>query len=106
MFNPFANEASTVTAASGAATLNDVKVKVTTEALSTAAGSSYTLTLTNDKVLATSTVFASVCYGSATAGIPVVARVTPSNGAVSVVIKNDHASAAFDGTLKISLMVF
>lgn len=105
MLNPFANEAATVTASSGAATLHDIKCKVTTEALTTAAGDSYTLTLTNKKVMATSTVLVSVCYGSATAGTPVVAMVTPAAGSVVVVVKNDHASDALDGTLKISLLI-
>lgn len=95
----------TASATAGAATLHQPQGKITSEALTTAAAANYTLTLTNEKIVATDLVFVSVAYGTATAGTPVVSRVTPAAGSVVIVIKNDHASAAFDGTLVVSYFV-
>lgn len=95
----------TATAASGAATLNKRSGTITSEALTTAAGATYTLTLTNLTVSASSVVLASVAYGSATAGSPVVTRVQPSAGSLVVVVQNVHASAAVNGTLKVNFVV-
>lgn len=95
----------TATATTGAATLNKDSGKITTESLSTAAGATYTLTLTNSSIAAADMVFASVGFGTATAGMPVVTRVSPAAGSVVIMIQNIHASAALDGTLKISFLV-
>lgn len=95
----------TAAATAGAATLNKDAGVITTEALTTAAGVTYTLTLTNSSIAAADQVFASVGYGSATAGTPVVTRVKPGAGSVTIVIQNIHASAALDGTLKIAFLV-
>lgn len=95
----------TATATAGAATLSKDAGVITSEALTTAAGATYTLTLTNTSVAATDQVFASVQYGSATAGTPVVTRVTPGSGSVVIIVQNIHASAALDGTIKIAFMV-
>lgn len=95
----------TATATAGAATLSKTAGVITSEALTTAAGATYTLTLTNTKIAATSQVFASVAYGTATAGMPCVTRVTPASGSVVIIVQNIHASAALDGTIKIAFMV-
>ena len=95
----------TATASGGAATLNKDSGKITSETLSTAAGSTYTLTLTNSAIVAADMVFASVALGTATTGMPVVTRVTPSATGVVIIIQNIHASAAFNGTIVISFMV-
>ncbi len=95
----------TATATAGAATLNKQAGVITSEALTTAAGAVYTLTLTNSVIGATDQVFASVSYGTATAGSPVVTRVTPGSGSVVILVQNIHASAALDGTIKIAFFV-
>jgi hypothetical protein len=95
----------TASATAGAATLNKDAGVITSEALTTAAGATYTLTLTNSSVAAADQVFASVRYGTASAGMPVVTMVTPSSGAVEVIVQNIHASAALDGTIKIAFAV-
>lgn len=95
----------TVSASGGAATLNKDAGVVTSEALTTAAGATYTLTLTNSSIAAADQVFASVQYGSATAGMPCITRVTPGSGSVVIIVQNIHASAALDGTIKIAFMV-
>lgn len=94
----------TATATAGAATLNNSVGKITTAALTTAAGATYTLTLTNSKIAAADIVLASVAFGTATAGMPVVCRVKPAAGSCTIVIQNIHASAALDGTLVISFV--
>jgi hypothetical protein len=96
----------TVTAAAGAATLNNKAGIVTTENLTTAAGADYTLVLTNSSIAATDMVLVQVSYGNMTAGIPHLLNVTPAAGSVTIVVRNIHASAAFDNkNLKIRFLV-
>lgn len=95
----------TATATAGAATLNKNSGKITSEALTTAAAAEYTLTLTNSAIAAADHVFASVAYGTATAGTPVITRIKPAAGSCTILVKNDHATAAFDGTIVISFLV-
>ena len=95
----------TATASAGAATLSKTAGVVTSEAITTAAGATYTLTLTNTKVAATSQVFASVNLGAGTGGTPVITSVTPGSGSVVIVVQNIHASAAFNAAIKIAFMV-
>lgn len=97
-------EGGTVTAAGGAATLNKAAGVVTTAALSTAADSTYTLTLTNSKIAAADIVLVQVDT-VAGAGVPVVTRVTPAAGSVVIVIQNNHASSAFNAAIKIRFVV-
>jgi hypothetical protein len=96
----------TATATAGAATLDKISGKITTESLTTAAGASYTLTLTNLTIVATDVVIPSVANGTNAAGTPMVVTVTPAAGSVVLVIKNDHSADAFNGTLVISFTVF
>jgi len=104
---PQAEQASAgvATAVAGAATLSQLSGTITSEALTTAAAAQYTLTLTNTKIAATSRVFASVDNGTNTQGVPVVTRVTPGAGSVVILVQNNHASQALNGTLKISFFV-
>lgn len=96
----------TATASSNAATLSKNAGVITSEALTTAAGATYTLTLTNTMVAAADQVLASVQLGSATTGMPVVTTVTPGVGSVVIVVQNIHASAALNGTIKIAFVVY
>ena len=96
----------TATATAGAATLNKTAGVVTSEALSTAAGSTYTLTLTDSAIAAADQVMASVQFGTSTTGTPAVTTVKPAAGSVVINIKNVDASAAFNGTLLISFVTF
>jgi len=95
----------TVTGASGAATSNHTGVVITTESVSTAAGADFTETLTDANINANSIVLAVVAGGSNSAGTPIVRSVVPSNGSVVIKVYNAHASAAFNGTLKIAVLV-
>lgn len=97
--------AGTATATAGAATLSQLSGKITSEALTTAAGADYTLTITNTLCAAGDLVFASVDNGTnTTAGIS-VQRVTPGAGTIVILVRNTHASAALNGTIKVSFMV-
>jgi hypothetical protein len=96
--------AKTATAVAGAATLNKASGKITTEALTTAAGATYTLTLTNSQIAAADTVFASLANGTNSAGDPAIGLVTPGAGSVTIAVVNRHASAALNGTLVISFI--
>lgn len=95
----------TAAATAGAATLSKSAGVITSEALVTAAGAIYTLTLTNTTIAAADQVMASVQLGTATTGMPVVTTVTPGAGSVVIVVQNIHASAALNGTIKIAFLV-
>lgn len=92
----------TASATAGAATLNQPSGVITSESLSTAAGGTYTLTLTNSKIAATDIVNVSLGLGTSTTGNPSITTVTPAAGSVVVVVQNIHASGALNGTLKFS----
>ena len=98
-------DSGTATATAGAATLSKMAGVVTSEALTTAAGADYTLTLTNTVVAAADLVFVSVQSGTNTTAGLNVHEVTPASGSVVIKIRNAHASAALDGTIKISFLV-
>lgn len=93
----------TVTGSAGAATLNRSGGVVTTESLTTAAGATFTLTLTDSYIAAGDIVLASVTTTGT--GMPNVAKVTPAAGSVVIIIQNIHASAAFNAVLKIAFFV-
>lgn len=96
----------TVTAASAAATLNAQAGVITSEALTTAQNAFYTLVLTNNKIAATSLVFATVEDGSNTQGTPMIGQVKPGAGTCTIEVINKHAtSEALNGTLKIRFFV-
>lgn len=92
----------TASATAGAATLNKPFGKITSEALTTAAGAVYTLTLTNSQIAAADQVFASLANGTNTQGAPRIETVTPGAGSVVITVRNGHASEALNGTLVIS----
>lgn len=96
-----ATEIGTATASSGAATCNDLVFTITTEALTTAAAAEYTLTLTNSKIAAGDIVLASA-DANGSAGTPGIGGCTVSAGQVIITVTNLHASAAFDGAIKIN----
>lgn len=95
----------TGTSTSSAATINNQIGVITTEALVTAAGSTYTMTLTNSYISANSIVLVTVGKGTATTGEPVVQFVTAAAGSAVILIRNVAAAAAFNGTLKIGFVV-
>lgn len=101
-----ASDIGTGTGSSAAVTINDMFGLVTTESLTTAQNAIYTLTLTNDKIAATSLVFVTVGNGTNTQGTAMVGEVTPGASSCTIQIINKHASAeAFNGTLTIGFMV-
>lgn len=93
------------TASSGAVTLNKTMGVVTSESLTTAAAAEYTLTITNNQVVAGDVAFASVSNGTNSAGAPDVRSVACSAGQIVIIVRNVHASAALNGTLKIGFFV-
>ena len=94
------------TSTAGAATINKTAGQITTEALTTAALASYTMTLTNSLIEATSIVLVTVGLGTSTTGEPVVLYATPAAGSAVIIIKNVHGTVALNGTLKINFAVF
>lgn len=98
---PGANAAA---ATAGAATLNTQKGKITSEALTTAAGADYTLTLTDSAITAASLILCSVANGTNTTEGLAVNRVQPGAGSAVIHIRNTHASAALNGTIVIGFL--
>lgn len=72
--------------------------------MTTAAGSTYTLTLTNSAIKGSELIAANVYTGGT--GTPQIVNVTPSAGQLVIVVKNIHASAAFNNTLSITYAAF
>ena len=102
----FATGSATGTATGGAVTTANLWGKITTAALTTAAASEYTLTVTNTRVAAADLAFASIALGTSSAGTPHLVTVTCAAGSLVIVVRNDHTSAALNGTLVISYGVF
>jgi hypothetical protein len=94
----------TATAASGAATAQGELVRVTSESLSTAAGATYTLTITDARITANSVCFANIGLGTSTAGTPVITTVKPAAGSVVVIVQNIHSANALNGTIVVDVL--
>jgi hypothetical protein len=96
----------TASATAGAATLNKNAGVITSEALTTAAGSEYTLTLTNSTIAAADQVFVALQNGTNTTYPIYVTTVTPGSGSAVIKVLNGNGSAAaLNGTIKIAFMV-
>lgn len=95
----------TASATAGAATLARYAGVITSESITTAAQANYTLTLTNSLIAAADQVYVSVNNGTNTQGTPVVSTVAPAAGSVVITIKNDHATLAFNGTIKVMFLL-
>jgi len=94
----------TATGTGGAATLNAAYGVVTTESLTTAAGATFTETITNDDVAATDICLASVT--TAGTGAPAIIKTTPAAGSLVITVQNVHAAAAFNAVIKIAFACF
>jgi hypothetical protein len=101
----------TANATAGATTLHAESGVVTSEALTTAAGSSYTLTLTNQLMAASSRVQVSVSRGTEADSLSYqVQEVRPAAASCVIVIKNTGSVAFGDagaggGTIKIAFTI-
>jgi hypothetical protein len=95
----------TASATSGKATAHGENSLVTTEALATAAGASYSLTVGNSQIQPNSVVFAAIYNGTNTQGDPSLSTVSVSLGKAVINVVNRHASQALNGTLQIALLV-
>ena len=93
------------TISSNALTLNTQCGLLTTDALAMAPGATYTATITNSLVSATSTIYAGTWLKSATAGRVQIVSITPGAGSFVVVIKNSSATATLNGTGVISFFI-
>lgn len=89
--------------ASTAVTLNKFTGKITTVALTTAAGAEETFTVNNSKVKADDVVVVSTTYAGA--GTPMVSVKGVTDGSFVVVITNLHASNPLDAALTINFAV-
>ena len=97
-------ETGAVTLSSNAGTLSQLAGKITTEALTTAAGAAETLTITNTLVAATDIILVTRNGGTSDEGTPEF-TVNPGSGSFTIVLENRHAGAAFDGTFIFGFLV-
>lgn len=96
-----------VTANSGnsyTVTANQAAAVVTTDSLSTAAGASQTITINDSLATSGSEVLVTRNGGTNSAGTPVI-KAVPGAGTITLTIQNAHASAAFNGTLVLGVLV-
>jgi len=96
---------STVSATAGAATLNAQCGVVTSESITTAAGATYTLTLTNNRVTTGTVAAVNLYNGTNTGGTLSVVSIAPTANTLTIIVKNTHATTAFNGTIKFSYCV-
>jgi len=94
----------TVTEAANAATLNVIMGRIVSAAQVTAAGATYTVTLTNSTVLAASSVQAAVFSLTNTTPGLVIQSITPAAGSVVIIVRN-NGTAALNGTIVIPFLV-
>lgn len=92
-------------AVAGAVTLNQGAGFITSEALVTAIGATYTLTLTNSFIDANTMIFVDVALGTSTQGTPDPTIVNNGAGSATILVKNIDATNAFNGTLKIGFFL-
>lgn len=92
------------TMSSNAGTLNQIAGKITSESLTTAAGSAQALTVANSLVEATDVVIATMNGGTNTNGTLELKAVAGASQIVFT-LTNRHASAAFNGTFIIGYLV-
>jgi hypothetical protein len=91
----------TASATAGAATLNTRAGLITSDALTTAAGATYTLTVTDSACTTTSVIDCYVHSGSNTTVGAYISSVTPAAGSFVIVVTNG-GTAALNGTLLIA----
>ncbi len=98
----------TDTEAANAVTINAQSGTITTSALTTAASSSYLVTLTNSKIVGTgSVIIASIAGGTNTVkDISVEAICTAASTATLTIYNNVLITTALNGTVKINFAVF
>lgn len=94
----------TATGTSNASTLANKCGVITTESATTAAGATFTETITDTVVAAADICFASVT--TAGTGSPAITKVTPAAGSLVIITQNVHASAAFNAVLAITFICF
>lgn len=99
------NGTKTAVAVAGAATLNKMSGAITSEALTTAAGSDYTLTLANSDIAVGDLVIATLDNGTNTQGKIALGAVHVTAGQVTIAAHNLHATQALNGTLVIGFLV-
>lgn len=96
--------ANTGTTSGDAVTLNTFSGNITSESKTTAVGASWTITLTNSTIAATSTVQAIVRSKTNTIRGAYVSAITPASGSCTIVITNG-GTAALNGTFVVPFNV-
>jgi hypothetical protein len=95
----------TGTGGTSTATLNRPVGVITTDAITTAAGATHVMTITNNRVAAGDIAHVTVVGGTFTAGIPVLKTVTTAN-TITLSITNAAAAAAVNGNIKVAFAVY
>lgn len=96
--------ANAATESANAATLNTLSGTITTSSLTTAAGGTYVITLTNSTVTATSNVQAAIYDKTNTTPGVLIQSIVPAAGSVVITLKN-NGSAALNGTCVVAFQV-
>ena len=94
----------TGTCVSNAVTINKRVCLVTTESLTTAAGAAQAITLTNSEIGSTDALLVTHNGGTDTNGSLEIKAVAGA-GSATITLTNRHASAAFNGTFILGVMV-
>jgi hypothetical protein len=95
----------TATSTGNVATINQQTGVITTPALTTAAGGTYVITLTNS-FLKTTSVFLTSLQGGTSTSNNITITATPGAGTGTITITNENTVTALNGTLIIGFAVF
>lgn len=93
------------TDAGAGVTIDKMAGSVTSQALTTAAGSKDTITVTNSLAASSSHILCSVVGGTYTTGIPYVTITNRTAGSFVININNTHPSAALNGTVIVQFQI-
>ena len=104
-FGALESDNSTASATAGAATVNDYVGSVTSETITTAAGATYTLTVTNSRVTVGDMVIGNIRNGTNTVGIPVLSSLAAGAGTIVAKIVNASITTALSGTIVTDFLV-
>lgn len=94
----------TGTTSSNAVTINAACGVITSESLTTAAGASQAITVTNSYCATTDMIFVLMNGGTSTTGTLEI-KAVPGAGSFVITLTNRHASAAFNGTFILAFLI-
>lgn len=100
----YVTETGTGTCVTNAVTINKRNGRISTESLTTAAGATQAITLTNDRIAAASNIVGSIALYAGT-GLPIIKSIVCSAGSAVITLHNAHGAAALNDVVRIDFII-